>query len=246
MSDSELQVLKQDNEALRKDLEALRLDFNVLRSRFADLEASVTPRRKGEKHYQAILERLLSAKRMHIRGVGVTDLTTDDAHIEIKDFMVYHMVPGQLAKYNHVVPRARKCAYFFGKLPNKDRLRLIYELMEQSGIEMYIFDSDDVPYRYYPPTQAGNDILKEFIEEMVVADPAAALQATDAYAALTAWAMRKGRNLSSKKKEVMASLVVNFGELKPSSGNNNAKRVVHGWKGYKLNGLGTDDQRRGE
>jgi hypothetical protein len=149
-----------------EEIAVLRGEVSQLKARLAELEVAVNPARKNEEHYQKVLESQLAATHLHIPGVGVTDLTTPDSHIEIKRFRDYHVVPGQLAKYNRVVPRPRKCVYFFGPLPKQQRLVFIADLMAESGIEMYIFDSDDVPYRHLTASQLdGNaSLVRQYVE----------------------------------------------------------------------------------
>jgi hypothetical protein len=147
------------------ELEALRPEVSQLKARVAELEA--TAGRKGEKYYQNILEKSLGARHVYVPEVGFTDLTTGDAHIEIKKWSDYHIVQGQLNKYNRVIPRPRKCAYFFGVTPSKKRLAFIADLMKEAGIEMYIFDANDVPYRHMVTDEAAlgsRGIVEEFIQ----------------------------------------------------------------------------------
>ena len=61
------------------------LSGNLLR--IGALEIAVrdlTHVRKDESFYQALLEKEFKSGHAHLRGVGFTDVTTEDAHIEIK------------------------------------------------------------------------------------------------------------------------------------------------------------------
>jgi len=109
-----------------------------LRKRVKNLESP-----KHESHYQKLLEIRFQGKHLHIEGVGTTDVTTSDAHNEVKNWRRYHEVPGQLAKYNHGSPRPRKCVYFFGNPPSSKKIEHILNLMTLQNIEMYSFDLDD-------------------------------------------------------------------------------------------------------
>lgn len=127
---------------------------------------------KKEAHYQALLEKQLDGTHLTIPGVGRTDITTADAHVEIKRWTRFHEVPGQLAKYQSASPRSRSCVYFFGLLPAEERLRQITALMHSNRIEMFSVDEDDAVVHYPIETQNHvNDLdsLHEaFIAECLV------------------------------------------------------------------------------
>jgi hypothetical protein len=133
---------------LRSLTEMLHKELSAAKARIAELELVVHPKRKKEKYYQRILENRLGAKHLRVPGVGETDLTTDDSHIELKKWSDYDDVPGQLAKYNLIIPRPRRCGYFFGPLPGRKRIAFIEALMKSFGIEMYSFDADDDIHRH--------------------------------------------------------------------------------------------------
>ena len=59
----------------------------------------LSPEGRKERYYQAILEAKLKAGHMRISKVGETDITTDDAHIEIKKWKDHDKVIGQLFRY---------------------------------------------------------------------------------------------------------------------------------------------------
>ena len=222
----------------KQETEAVRLEMAQLKARIAELELAVNPTRKAEKHYQNILQRLLpGAKHRQIREVGETDLTTEDANIEIKNFTRFHEVPGQLAKYHMFLPRPRKCAYYFGKVPTKDRLKIIHDLMAESGIEMYIFDENDVPYLYTLTRtleQKWMDVLTEFVGMYVIKDPSAAMRATDICTSVITWATQNNRDFPENKKVVNAMLDSKFGKRKQVRGQSNHPGGVMGWKGFLL------------
>ena len=111
-------------------------------------------RKQEEVFYQKFLERHLNGKHMRIPGIGTTDVTTDDAHIEIKIWRRFHEVPGQLSKYNQGVPRPRKCVYFFGEAPSEVRIGTIKNMMQEHSIEMYSFDVNDEIVEHWVPGEA--------------------------------------------------------------------------------------------
>ena len=107
--------------------------------RILKLEQSAKP----ECRYQKLLEEVLGGTHVTIQGVGTTDITTDDAHIEIKKWSSYQSVPGQLSKYQMGLPRPRSCVYFFGTKPKSLRLNHIINLMRFHRIELYSVDEND-------------------------------------------------------------------------------------------------------
>ena len=98
---------------------------------------------KQEKHYQKVLERHSQAGHLRIREVGETVITSATAHIEIKQWSLYHVVPEQLEKYQQAAPRRDLIVYFFGKQPVPGRLDRILRLMFTHKIRVYSFGCRD-------------------------------------------------------------------------------------------------------
>jgi len=137
------------------------LEMATLKSTLKELLSE----RKKESYYQKLMEEKLNAKRMKVPGVGMTDLTNDEAHIEIKNWIYYDDVPGQLAKYHQVIPRKKSVVYYFGRRPRKQRLDQILQLMFNAGIEVYSFDVDDVIERHLPTQDGEESKVHRFIQE---------------------------------------------------------------------------------
>lgn len=81
----------------------------------ADKLELITPRVKLESYYQTLVEGLLKTGHHHVRGVGFTDVTLDNAHVEIKNARRYHETPGQLLKYALADPRPYYVVILFGQ-----------------------------------------------------------------------------------------------------------------------------------
>ncbi|KAJ3030821.1 hypothetical protein HDV00_008641 [Rhizophlyctis rosea] len=154
-----------------------------LEGKFAALQQEIRAKSKDERHFQAILQRELNSGRMRVQRLGITDITTDDAHIEIKRWNRFHEVPGQLAKYNQGAPRQVQQVYFFGQTPGQQRLQDIYKLMRTFGIEVYSFDENDIPWRHdtQEAESAESAAVSKFVREKLVRDitPGVCLQWTD-------------------------------------------------------------------
>jgi hypothetical protein len=130
------------------------------------LSCFVASERK-EKFYQTILESNFEAGHMRISKVGETDITTDDAHIEIKRWKDHDKVIGQRA-----VKRDRLCAYFFGSRPDAAKVQMIYELLHGAGIEMFSFHADGTIEKHGDANDdRDQEALRNFIQtEMVPED----------------------------------------------------------------------------
>jgi IS1 family transposase len=87
-----------------------------------------------EHDYQEHLESLIQAT--HKRNLyGVTDITTGDAHIEIKRWSDYKTALGQLIAYNHGERKQDLYVYFFGLYPEHKKEQVV-ELFKEQGINV--------------------------------------------------------------------------------------------------------------
>ena len=121
---------------------------------------------KPEAYYQRLVEKITGGKHMHLEGVGTTDVTTPDAHIEIKSWHRYHEVIGQLYKYQKACPRSKSVVYFFGIPPSSKRLNSIVESMVANDIRMYSFDDDEfVVTHNIIPSEAVKTSFQTWCEE---------------------------------------------------------------------------------
>ncbi len=144
--------------------EVVRHQTEVIKHIQKQLKQQSLPKR-NESYYQHLLETLLGATHMHIPDVGITDITTSDTHVEIKDWKRYHQVPGQLATYQQAVPRVNSVVYFFGAMPSYNRFISIRSLMTRHNISMYSIDSDDVITEHPSEVSAVSSELKTFLQE---------------------------------------------------------------------------------
>src|SRR4051794_3035724 len=86
---------------MQQEVVQLKLTLAALKEEVEDMKAV----KHNEPYYQTILEKKIGAGHMHIEGVGTTDITTDDTHIEIKRWTRADEIIGQLGRYNSAVPR---------------------------------------------------------------------------------------------------------------------------------------------
>lgn len=87
-----------------------------------------------EQDYQKNLEFILKGRHVTIPYVGVTDITTDEFHAEIKTWKAWKSVISQLYCYNRALPRNELRAYFFGKKPSLDTLNVIVDYINSVNL----------------------------------------------------------------------------------------------------------------
>jgi hypothetical protein len=164
----------------------------------------------------------------------VTDITTPEAHVEIKVWKRFQEVPGQLAKYHQAVRRDKLCVYFFGPEPSGERYAQVLALMEAADIEVYSFGPDD-EVRKHESTQPGLDVpgmraLIQFQESHIIAEKRAVLDWRSTLTAFRDWASSNGLRLPEKDKVVKELFMVRFGKFVDNrSGNMN----VYGWRHFR-------------
>lgn len=121
---------------------------------------------RKEDFYQKILEKQLDGKHMYL-STGITDITTDEFHAEIKCWCNWKDVVKQLMLYNVVEPRNELRAYFFGEA-RESLKQLAFECLTKLNIEVYVIfdienDEDNVILRKFNE----NDFMNELIENIV-------------------------------------------------------------------------------
>jgi hypothetical protein len=97
-----------------------------------------------EEFYQKILEQFLQGTHM-ITDMGITDVTTDYCHAEIKRWDEHKQALGQILSYNKAMPRENLQIYFFDTYSDAAKMRACKNL-KAFGIEVYEFihESDTV------------------------------------------------------------------------------------------------------
>ena len=71
-----------------------------------------------EAVYQHALEQVLQGTHMRLGLYGISDITTDQCHAEIKEWQGWRGTISQLLLYNMASPRKELRVYFFGERPN--------------------------------------------------------------------------------------------------------------------------------
>jgi len=189
----EMAALKQETISLRAKVMALEDENKRLRS------AGGRQPKKAERYYQNLLAAKLGFGHCPISRVGVTDITTPDTHIEIKNWRDYDDVPGQLQKYQKALKRPNQCVYFFGEEPGNERFGQIIELMKDANIEVFSFDSND-HIRKHDIVEPEPDHFDKFAEAHIVEEDGARLGFLDLRSAFMVWAEKEKRTIPQKSK----------------------------------------------
>uniref|UniRef100_A0A6C0E1N9 Uncharacterized protein n=1 Tax=viral metagenome TaxID=1070528 RepID=A0A6C0E1N9_9ZZZZ len=94
---------------------------------------NIVTERRNEKYYQTSLEKMLGASHK-VTKYGITDISTDDFHLEIKHWNNYKSALGQILSYNHN-DNKRLIVAFFGECNRKDD---IIQLFQDNFIDVWI------------------------------------------------------------------------------------------------------------
>lgn len=114
---------------LAEEIKKLKLNIEFIKSN------------KKESFYQRMVETYLKGTHLKLPS-GITDVSTDRIHAEIKNVIHYKSALGQLYCYNRDSPRPVLQVYLFGKAPNKT-MKTAYEHFTSLNIELYTFTSVD-------------------------------------------------------------------------------------------------------
>jgi hypothetical protein len=93
---------------------------------------------KKEDFYQKIVEHHLGGTHKTLK-CGITDVTTDTIHAEVKRWDSYKAGVGQLVCYNHEDPRSELHMYLFGPVSNKQTDNIV-EKLKNMNIKPFTFD----------------------------------------------------------------------------------------------------------
>jgi hypothetical protein len=136
------------------------------------LNIELMKKNKNEQFYQRLLENFLDGHHKILK-VGVTDVTTENSHCEIKEWRQWKDAIGQLLSYNHEDPKEKLCVYLFG---NYDELKktnafnilsnlklIVYEFIEdKNDIHIIKYDDKTIIYKFnYVEVSSDYDALIE-------------------------------------------------------------------------------------
>jgi hypothetical protein len=129
------------NELKKQEATSSKHNEIVEKMRKMQVELLYYKNRKNENFYQALLEDLLSGNHKTLPS-GVTDVTNDDCHAEIKAWDCWKEAIGQLWNYNKDDPKDNLCVYMFGKYSRPKDLAI--KRFQECGFKVFEFrDLDD-------------------------------------------------------------------------------------------------------
>ena len=122
------------------------------------LEIAFLRNKKNEQFYQEIMERQFNAAHKTL-NIGITDITTDDAHYEIKRWSCWKEALSQLQLYNDEDPKEHLYACFFEtctdnhkekvqKCLNKYNIECLEFRQDESGINLYNLQDKTIVFTY--------------------------------------------------------------------------------------------------
>lgn len=121
-----------ENEKLNKQIKKLEQDVMFLKAK------------KSEAFFQSILETYLQGSHKSVKS-GVTDITTDTIHAEIKDWSSWKYALGQLLAYNFSEPKLYLHVYLFSTMrPKKEKRDEVFTIFKQHNITPFEFICDDI------------------------------------------------------------------------------------------------------
>ena len=89
-----------------------------------------------EDVYQAILESYLGGTHK-ILSIGITDITTEHFHAELKEWKCWKEAIGQLLAYNTVDRKKELRMYLFGRKPKEDTVKKYIDVLTTLAITPY-------------------------------------------------------------------------------------------------------------
>ena len=88
-----------------------------------------------EKFFQKVLESIYGGSHMKFDG-GESDITTNEAHIEIKRWTCWKEIEGQLSAYNYFSKRDKLIACCFGPYQDYHK-NIAYQVLTSKGIAVF-------------------------------------------------------------------------------------------------------------
>jgi len=155
-----LQQLQNDLNDLRDTVNKQQEELRLLKENVISLTC-----KRNEKFYQKLLEQDLGGGHKNTK-YGITDITTDVYHVEIKHWCNFKACLGQLQAYNHNDDK-KLIAAFFGDIANIKKLDII-QLFHDSGVDVWELCDFDNGVRIIKHKVEDNDnSFKEWLHDHV-------------------------------------------------------------------------------
>lgn len=127
---TDLEDREKHNQKQQEELKKTKESVESLKMQIACLKT-----RNTEEDYQLILQKQLNGGHKRVL-LGVTDITTETFHAEIKNWDCYKESIGQLFAYNYSDPKECR-VYLFGKSPKPDLKKDITGLFKAANIHPF-------------------------------------------------------------------------------------------------------------
>jgi hypothetical protein len=121
----EIKQMQSTLDALQTDMKKLKRDLDFYKLK------------RNEAFYQSILEEYLGNGHKKL-PIGITDVTTDTCHAEIKEWSCYKEAIGQLMAYNVCDPKEKLEMYMFGCYKDSCKEEA-YKVISACNIDLYEF-----------------------------------------------------------------------------------------------------------
>ncbi len=196
-----------------------------------------------ECHYQRYLEKVTGGR--HLRtAAGITDLTGETFHIEIKRFNGWKGGMGQIQAYNRDTPRQELILYLFGKTPGSTQLlQEIVDTCGFHGITVKGFVEDTFEELVMPspssinptPVHVEEDVCEKFKAECRAPDSAGRLKTSQIMTVFQEFCVQRGLEFEGRYK-VLAKLDKKLG-VEPNKRKYydlQSRDMVAGYSGWKI------------
>lgn len=120
-----------ENKILKDKIQNLETSFMIINQQLDDIQ-----NKRNENYYQKFLEKYFNASHQKTK-FGITDISTNNQHIEIKHWRNYKAALGQLLSYNFDNNKLL-AVYFFGSISD-DQKQNIIELFHSKNVSVYEF-----------------------------------------------------------------------------------------------------------
>jgi hypothetical protein len=142
-----LQTLHITSQNIEKRLDKIEIDIENAKKKHINIDTptGITPQpteqKRKEMFYQNILEEVFDCTHKRV-PFGVTDITTQNCHKEIKEWGCWKEALGQLLHYNRVDKKEKLEVYFFGKYSPEAKANA-YETLKLYDIVVYEFEDKE-------------------------------------------------------------------------------------------------------
>ena len=140
---TELQQKNSIIEDMKVKMDDMKVKMDDMKEIITDLKLEIAflKNKKNEQFYQEIMEKHFNAAHKTL-NIGITDITTDDAHYEIKRWSCWKEALAQLQLYNDEDPKEHLYACFFETCTDNHKEK-VQNSLNKYNIECLEFHQDE-------------------------------------------------------------------------------------------------------